>query len=117
LAVKIRFDDRYFGFLGFLGFIGFINGAYPFYMLFMLFFFFAAARPQLKTGEYLSDERWAKNMTKGCVTAFFVFLIPSMLNVAFLRATNLFSIVSEAIPVAALLSLFISFYYFDHRGD
>jgi hypothetical protein len=115
--MKIRFDERYFGFFGFLGLLGFTSGNYPYYILFMLFFFFAAARPQAKTGEHLSDERWTTNITKASATAFFVFLIPSMLNIAFLRTATVFSTVSAAIPVAALLSLFISFYYFDHKGD
>jgi hypothetical protein len=115
--MKLRFDERYLGFLGFLGFIGFLPGRYPFYFLFMFFFFFAAARPRTRTGEYLSDERWAGNITKACATAFFVFLIPSMFNIGFLRNASDFTTVSAAIPIAALLSLFISFYYFDRKGD
>lgn len=117
MAVKIKIDERYFGFFGLLGFLGFTHGNYPYYMLFMLFFFFAAARPRTPKGEYLSDERWARNITKACATAFFVFLIPSMLNIAFLRSANVFSTVTAAIPVAALLSLFLSFYYYDQTGD
>lgn len=115
--MKIRIDERYFGFFGFLGFLGFVSGNYPFYMLFMLFFFFVAARPRTKQGEYLSDERWASNITKACATAFLVFLIPSMVNVAFLWSANAFSTISAAIPVAALLSLCVSFHYYDRTGD
>jgi purine-cytosine permease-like protein len=115
--MKIRLDQRLFGFFGLLGFLGFIPGNFPLYMLVMLFFFFVAARPQTKTGEYLNDERWIRNITKACATSFFVFLIPSMLNIAFLRLSNVFSTVSLSIPVAALLSLFLSFYYYDQSGD
>jgi hypothetical protein len=115
--MKLKLDERYFGFLGFLGFIGFTAGNYPFYMLFFFFFFFIASRPTTPKGEHLSDERWTTNLTKASATAFFVFLLPTMFNIAFLRSTDLFSTVSTAIPVAALVSLFTSFYYFDHRGD
>ena len=115
--MKIRFDERFFGFFGFLGFLGFIQGNYPFYMLFMLFFFFVTARKTTPNGEYLTDERWQRNVTKACATAFFIFLIPSMLNMAFLRSTDVFPTISETIPIAALISLFTSFYYFDLTGD
>jgi hypothetical protein len=115
--MKVHFDERYFGFFGFLGFIGFIPGSYPYYMLFMLFFFFAAARPKTKTGQYLSDERWSRNITKACATGFFVGLIPSMLAIAFLRNADVFLTLIAAIPVAALLTVFISFYYYDQTGD
>jgi hypothetical protein len=115
--MKVRFDERFFGLFGFLGFIGFTPGNYPFYMLFMLFFFFVAARQTTPKGEYLSDERWKNNITKACATAFFVFLIPTMLTIAYLRSADVFPIVSAAIPVAALLTLFLSFYYYDMKGD
>jgi hypothetical protein len=114
---KVRFDERFFGFFGFLGFLGFIPGNYLYYMLFMLFFFFVTARKTTPNGEYLTDERWQRNVTKACATAFFIFLIPSMLNMAFLRSNDVFLTVSAAIPVAALISLFTSFYYFDLTGD
>jgi hypothetical protein len=108
---------RLFGFFGFLGFAGFTAGNESFYMLFFLFFFFVAARPTNQQGEILSDERWAANLTKAAATAFFVFLVPNMFNVAFLQATNYFDTVSAAAPVAALMVLFTSFYYYDRRGD
>ena len=115
--MKIRLDQRLFGIIGFLGFLGFIPGNFPLYMLFMLFFFFVAARPQTKTGEYLNDERWVRNITKACATSIFVFLTLTMLNIAFLRISNVFSTISLLIPVAALLSFFLSFYYCDQTGD
>jgi hypothetical protein len=40
-----------------------------------------------------------------------------MLNVAFLRTTDNFLLVSVAIPIAALLSFAVSFVYYDLRGD
>jgi uncharacterized membrane protein len=115
--MTISFNQRYFGFFGFAGFLGFMPGLYYSYMLFMFFFFFAYARPQTKEGTILSDERWGKNVTQASRNAFYVFLIPSMLNVAFLRTTNNFLLVSVAIPVAALLSFAMSFIYYDLRGD
>ena len=108
---------RLFGFFGFLGFVGFTPGNGSFYMLFFLFFFFVAARPPSHKGEILSDERWATNLTKAAATAFFVFLIPSMLNIAFLKNADFFPTVSAAIPPTALMTLFLSFYYFDKKGD
>jgi hypothetical protein len=114
---KIRIDERFFGFFGFLGFLGFIPGNYPYYMLFMLFFFFVTARKTTPNGEYLTDERWQGNVTKACAVAFFIFLIPSMLSIAFLRSSDVFTAMSATIPVAALISLFTSFYYFDLTGD
>ena len=92
-------------------------GLYYLYMLFMFFFFFAYSRPRTKEGTILSDERWGKNVTQASRNAFYVFLIPTMLNVAFLRTTNNFSLVSLAIPIAALLSFAVSFVYYDLRGD
>jgi hypothetical protein len=111
------FNERYFGFLGFIGLIGFIPGNSFFYMFFMLFFFFLAARPKSKEGLVLSDERWSANLTKACRNAFFVFLIPAMLSVAFLNGTDLFMLAFEVIPVAALLSLVGFFVYYDWKGD
>ncbi len=115
--MKISFNQRYFGFFGFAGFLGFMPGFYYLYMLFMLFFFFAYARPQTKEGTILSDERWGKNVTQASRNAFYVFLIPTMLNVAFLRTTDNFMLASTAIPIAALLSFAVSFVYYDLRGD
>ena len=115
MAIKI--NERYFGFLGFVGFAGFIPGNSVYYMFFMLFFFFAFARPKTKEGTVLSDERWGANATKSCRNAFFVFLIPSMLIVAFLRSTEIFMLATEVIPVAALLTFVAFFLYYDWRGD
>jgi uncharacterized membrane protein len=115
--MKISFNQRYFGFFGFAGFVGLIPGLSYLYMLFMCFFFFAYARPQTKEGAILSDERWGKNVTQASRNAFCVFLIPSMLNVAFLRTTDNFLLVSVAIPIAALLSFVVSFVYYDLKGD
>lgn len=115
MAIKI--NERYFGFFGFLGFAGFIPGNSVFYIFFMLFFFFAFARPKTKEGVVLSDERWAANVTKSCRNAFFVFLIPSMLSVAFLRSTEIFMQAITVIPVAALLTFVAFFVYYDWRGE
>ena len=115
--MKISFNQRYFGFFGFAGFLGFMPGLYYLYGLFMFFFFFAYARPKTKEGTILSDERWGKNVTQASRNAFYVFLIPSMINVAFLRTTDDFLPVSVAIPIAALLSFAVSFVYYDLRGD
>jgi hypothetical protein len=115
--MKVRFNERLFGFFGFLGFIGFTPENSAYYMLFFMFFFFIAARPTTKEGEHLSDERWAANLTKASAIAFFAFLLPNMFSVAFLRSADIFPTVTAAIPVAALLTLFLSFYYFDRRGD
>ena len=115
--MKISFNQRYFGFFGFAGFLGFMPGRFYLYMLFMFVFFFAYARPQTKEGTILSDERWGKNVTQASRNAFYVFLIPSMLNVAFLRTNDNFLMVSLAIPIAALLSFAVSFVYYDLRGD
>jgi hypothetical protein len=115
--MKTRINERYFGFFGLLGFLGFIPGNSVFYLLFMLFFFFAFARPTTKEGTILSDEQWGKNVTQASRNAFYVFLIPSMLNVAFLRTTDNFLMVSLAIPITALLSFAVSFVYYDLRGD
>ena len=115
MAIKI--NERYFGFFGFVGFAGFISGNSVYYMLFILFFFFAFARPKTKEGTILSDERWAANVTKSCRNAFFVFLIPSILSISFLRNTNVFVLATEVIPVAALLSFVAFFVYYDWRGD
>jgi hypothetical protein len=112
-----KFNERYFGFFGFLGFAGFISGNSIYYMFFMLLFFFVFARPRTKEGTILSDERWGVNMTKACRNAFFVFLIPSMLSVAFLSGTDAFTLAFEVIPVAALLSLVGFFVYYDWKGD
>ncbi|HKM60354.1 MAG TPA: hypothetical protein VJY36_05725 [Candidatus Bathyarchaeia archaeon] len=65
----------------------------------------------------MSDERWGENVTKSCRNAFFVFLIPSMLSVAFLRSTDIFTLATEVIPIAALLSFVGFFVYYDWRGD
>jgi len=113
----MQIDERFFGFFGFLGFLGFIPGNYPYYMLFMLFFFFVTARKTTPNGEYLTDERWQRNVTRACAIAFFIFLIPSMLSIAFLRSSDVFPAMSATIPVAALICLFTSFYYFDLTGD
>lgn len=115
--MKIKLDERLLGFAGFLGFIGFTPGNAPFYMLFMMFFFFVFARPQTPKGEFLSDERWKTNITKASAIAFFVFLIPTMLNIAFLKTETIFGNVSAAIPVVAMLTLFLSFYYYDLKGE
>lgn len=115
--MKISFNQRFFGFFGFAGFLGFMPGLYYLYMLFMFFFFFAYARPKTQEGTILSDERWGKNATQASRNAFFVFLIPTMLNVAFLRTTDNFLQASAAIPIAALLSFAVSFVYYDLRGD
>jgi len=114
--MKISFNQRYFGFFGFAGFLGLMPGLYYSYMLFMFFFFFAYARPKTKEGTILSDERWGKNVTQASRKAFYVFLIPSMLNVAFLRTTDNFLLSSTAIPIAALLSFAVSFVYYDLKG-
>lgn len=115
--MKISFNQRFFGFFGFAGFLGFMPGLYYLYMLFMFFFFFANARPKTKEGTILSDERWGKNVTQASRNAFYVFLIPTMLNVAFLRTTDNFLLISLGIPIAALLSFAVSFVYYDLRGD
>jgi uncharacterized membrane protein len=115
--LKISFNQRFFGFFGFAGFLGLMHGLYYLYMLFMFFFFFAYARPKTKEGAILSDERWAKNVTQASRNAFYVFLIPSMLSVAFLRNSDNFLLASVAIPIAALLSFAVSFVYYDLRGD
>jgi uncharacterized membrane protein len=115
--MTIKINERYFGFFGFVGFAGFIPGNSVYYMFFMLFFFFAFARPKTKEGVILSDERWAANVTKSCRNAFFVFLIPSMLSVAFLRSTDMFMLATEVIPVAALLTFVVFFVYYDWRGE
>jgi uncharacterized membrane protein len=115
MAIKI--NERYFGVLGFIGFVGFIPGNSVHYMFFMLFFFFAFARPKTKEGVILSDERWGANVTKSCRNAFFVFLIPSMLSVAFLRSTDFFMLAAQVIPVAAILTFVAFFVYYDWRGE
>jgi hypothetical protein len=112
-----KFNERWFGLLGLAGFAGFIPGNEDFYMFFTLFFFFAFARPKTEEGTVFSDERWGANVTKACRNAFFVFLIPSMLAVAFLRSTDIFLLAVEAIPVAALLAFIAFFVYYDWRGD
>jgi hypothetical protein len=112
-----KFTERYFGFLGFLGLTGFLPGNSFFYMFFMLFFFFLFARPKTIDGTVLSDERWGANVTKSGRNAFFVFLISSMLSVAFLNGTNVFVLAFEVIPIAALLSFIAFFVYYDWRGD
>ena len=115
--MKASLNARYFGFFGFAGFLGFVPNLSYFYMFFMLFFFFAYARPRTKEGAILSDERWGKNVTQASRNAFYVFLIPTMLNVAFLRSTDNFLLVSLVTPIAALLSFAVSFVYYDLRGD
>ncbi len=115
--MKITLNQRCFGFFGFTGFLGFMPGLQYLYMLFMLFFFFAYARPTTNEGTILSDERWGKNVTQASRNAFYVFLIPSLLNIAFLRANDNFLLVCLAIPIAALLSFALSFVYYDLRGD
>ncbi len=115
--MTIKIDERWFGFLGFLGFAGFLPDTPFFYVFFMLFFFFALARPKTKEGVVLSDERWGANVTKACRNAFFVFLIPMFLSVAFLESTDGFMLAMQAIPVAALLSFVGSFVYYDWKGD
>jgi|WetSurMetagenome_2_1015567.scaffolds.fasta_scaffold117947_2 hypothetical protein len=115
--MTIKVNERCFGFFGFLGFAGFIPGNSIYYMLFMLFFFFAFARPKTKEGVALSDERWGGNITKSCRNAFFVFLIPSMLSVVFLRSTDIFMLTTEVIPVAALFTFIGFFMYYDWKGE
>ena len=111
------FNQRLYGFFGFAGFLGFLPNFGYFYMFFMFFCFFAYARPPTKEGSILSDERWNKNLTKASRNAFFVFLIPTMINVAFFRAENSFLWVTAAIPIAALLGLAASFVYYDVKGE
>ena len=113
----MKINERYFGFFGFVGFLGLISGYAMFYVFFMLFFFFAFARPKTKEGKVLSDERWGRNVTKACRNAFFVFLLPSMLSVAFLQSASVFVQIMEAIPVAALLAFVCFFVYYDRRGE
>jgi TRAP-type C4-dicarboxylate transport system permease large subunit len=115
--MKTTLNSRLFGFFGFAGFLGFLPGLYYLYVLFMFFFFFAYARPKTEGGKILSDERWAKNVTKASRNAFYVFLLPSILTIAFLRTQDLFLPVSEAIPIAALLSFAVCFVYYDLKGD
>ncbi len=115
--MKISFNARFYGFFGFLGFLGFMSGTYYLYMAFLFFFFFAYARPKTKEGTILSDERWSVNGTRACRNAFFVFLIPTMLSLAFLRTADGFLLVTEAVPIAALLTFAFSFVYYDWRGD
>jgi len=115
--MAIRINERYFGFLGFAGFAGLTPGNSVYYLFFMLFFFFAFARPKTKEGKVSSDERWATNVTKSCRNAFFVFLIPSMLSIAFLQNTSAFTTATIAIPITALLSFVFSFVYYDWRGE
>jgi hypothetical protein len=103
--MKISFTPRSYGLFGLAGFLGFLPNLNTFYMFFMFFFFFLYARPKSPQGTIFSDERWAQNLTKACAVAFFVFLIPSMFNVAFLRSGSIFLWVSYAIPIVALLSL------------
>ncbi len=114
--MKISLTPRFFGFLGFAGFIGFLPDLYIFYVLFVFFFFFAYAQPKTKDGTVLSDERWGKNVTHASRNAFYVFLIPTMLNVAFLRTNSNFMLASTVIPVAALLCFAVSFVYYDLKG-
>jgi hypothetical protein len=83
----------------------------------MFFFFFTYARPQTKEGTILSDERWTKNLTKASRNAFFVFLIPTMLNVTFFRTADTFLWVTATIPIAALLGFVASFVYYDFKGE
>jgi hypothetical protein len=114
--MKISSNPRFFGFFGFAGFLGFMPGLYYLYMLFIFFFFFAYAQPKTKYGTVLSDERWGKNVTQACRNAFCVFLIPTILNVAFLRANDNFMLASTVIPITALLSFVVSFAYYDLKG-
>jgi hypothetical protein len=113
----MKFNERYFGFFGLFGFAGLIPGCSVFYMLFMLFFMFAFARLQTKEGVVFSDERWGVNLTKACRNAFFVFLIPSMISVAYLNSAEAFMLAFKVIPVAALLSFVGFFVYYDWKGD
>lgn len=113
----MKINERYFGFFGLFGLAGLIPGNSVYYMFFMLFFLFAFARPKTREGEILSDERWGVNVTRACRNAFFVFLIPSMLSVAFLNSTEAFMLAFKVIPVAALLSLVGFFVYYDWKGD
>lgn len=110
-------NQRFYGVFGFLGFLGFLPNLYYCYMFFMFFFFFSYAQHQKDDGTILSDERWGKNLTKASRNAFFVFLIPAMLNVAFLRAQDTFLWVTAAIPIAALLGFVASFAYYDLKGE
>ena len=114
--IKISPNPRFFGFLGFAGFIGFLPDLYIFYMLFMFFFFFVNAQPKTKDGTVLSDERWGKNVTQASRNAFYVYLIPTMLNVAFLRTDSNFMLASTVLPIAALLCFAVSFVYYDLKG-
>jgi hypothetical protein len=110
-------NQRFYGFFGFLGFLGFIPELYYCYMFFMFFFFFVYARPPNQEGSILADERWNKNLTKASRNAFFVFLIPSMINLTFFRAWDMFLWVTMAIPVATLLCFVASFVYYDLKGE
>jgi hypothetical protein len=112
-----KFNERYFGFFGLIGFAGFIPGYMEFYVFFMLLFFFVFARPKTREGIVLSDERWGVNFAKACRNAFFVFLIPAVLSVAFLNGTAIFMLSFQVIPVAALLSLVGFFAYYDWKGE
>jgi hypothetical protein len=115
--MKASLNSRLFGFFGFAGFLGFLPGLYYLYVLFMFFFFFAYARPPTKEGSILSDERWNRNLTKACRNAFFVFLMPTVINVAFFRTEDTFLWVTAAIPIAALLGFVASFVYYDAKGE
>jgi hypothetical protein len=110
-------NQRFYGFFGFLGFLGFIPALYYCYMFFMFFFFFVYAQPKTEEGTVLSDERWGKNLTKAARNAFLVFLIPSILNIAFFRAEDTFLWVTASIPIAALLGFVASFVYYDLKGE
>ena len=115
--MKTSLNPRYFGFFGIAGFLGFVTGFQYFYLLFLFFFFFAYARPKTKEGTILSDERWGKNVTQASRNAFYVLLIPFMLNIAFLRDNSYFLMFSLGIPIAALVSFAMSFVYYDLKGD
>ena len=111
------FNQRLFGFFGFLGFLGLIPEMYYAYMFFMFFFLFVYAQPPTREGSILADERWNKKLTNAARNAFFVFLIPSMLNVTFLRTMDIFLWSTAAIPIAALLGFVASFVYYDLKGE
>jgi hypothetical protein len=115
--MKTSLNPRFFGFFGLAGFLGFIPNYHYFYAFFMFFFFFTYAQPSTKEGTILSDERWNINVTKACRNAFFVFLIPSVINVTYLRGEDAYFWVTVAIPVAALLGFVASFVYYDRKGE
>jgi hypothetical protein len=115
--MKITFSPRLYGLLGFLGFLGFLTDINSIYMFFAFFFFFVYTKPQKPGGTIFTDERWTKNLTKATSVAFFVFLIASMFNIAFLQSADIFLWVTYSIPIIALLCLVAAFVYYDLIGE